>query len=214
MTGLDHVGGKAGLELRHQYLITELLARPWAEKLLFLKMANVRYIVSGAPLDREPALSGQVTRVNPLVFQLHTALPRAWLVGDLRPVKTGRLADLTRAGFDPSTTALAPEPVAERYNRPGFAPVRTIQYQRPNRIHMTVDAAKPSVLVLSESAYPGWRVRVDGIERPCLWLDLIFQGVALEAGPHEVTFFFRPKGFSIFAGISATALALMGLAWF
>ncbi|MBI9084519.1 MAG: YfhO family protein [Desulfobacterales bacterium] len=210
----DHVGGKTGLELRHQYLITELLARPWAEKLLFLKMANVRYIVSAAPLDREPALAGQVTRINPLVFRLDTALPRAWVVGDLLPVKTGQLDDLTRAVFDPAVTALAPAALAGQYHRLDLSGVKSIRYDRPNRIHIVVDTPETAVLVLSESAYPGWRVWVDGQERPCLRLNLLFQGVALETGRHEVTFSFRPKGFSVFAGSSATVLAMVGLIWF
>ncbi|MFH1982583.1 MAG: YfhO family protein [Pseudomonadota bacterium] len=210
---IDHVGGRTGLELRHQYLITELLAKPWAEKLVFLRMANVRYIVSGAPLDREPALTGHITRINPLVFRLDTALPRAWLVGNLRPLATGRLNDLHQAGFDPAVTALTPEPFDERFKRPSHTPVTEIRYNRPNRIHVTVDTPEPAVLVVSESAYPGWRVQVDGDKRPGLWLNLFFQGVVLESGRHEVVFFFRPRYFSAYAGISAAALALMGLSW-
>ncbi len=59
----------------------------------------------------------------------------------------------------------------------------------PNRI--TVQAEGPGLLVLSEVAYPGWQVRVDGLPAPLLTPAGVLRGVLLPAGRHEVVFVYR-----------------------
>ncbi len=60
----------------------------------------------------------------------------------------------------------------------------------PNRI--TVQAAGPGLLVLSEVAYPGWQVRVDGTPAPLLTPAGVLRGVLLPAGEHTVIFSYAP----------------------
>ena len=81
-------------------------------------------------------------------------------------------------------------------------------------IEIVLTAQEPSVLVLSESAYPGWRVYVDGEERPCLWLNLLFQGVEVEKGKHHIRFVFRPKGFTLYLALSIVSVGLFFFVWF
>jgi hypothetical protein len=65
----------------------------------------------------------------------------------------------------------------------GFEDV-TISNWSPNRIEMT--AYGPGLLVLSEIAYPGWTVFIDGEKRALLELDGLFRGVELDVGSHQV----------------------------
>jgi uncharacterized membrane protein YfhO len=66
--------------------------------------------------------------------------------------------------------------------------------------------------VLTDSWYPGWIARVDGIETPIERADYIFRAVRLAPGEHRVEFEYRPASLQIGALISGVALlALFGV---
>ena len=210
---LDYIDGRAGLELRYQYIITEILERPWIEKISFLRLANVKYIVSSKDLINFPEIKDQVEKVNPIVFRIKDYLPRAWIVGQLQPIKIGTIDELLDHSFAPLHSAIAKGEIISKYDHPYFTDIENISYERNNRIHIEVTTAEPGVLVLSESSYPGWQVFVDGDKRECLWLNLLFQGVALEKGNHEIDFIYHPKYFIFFFSISIVALVAFFLIW-
>ncbi len=60
---------------------------------------------------------------------------------------------------------------------------------RPDRI--TVQAEGPGLLVLSEVAYPGWKVRLDGAPAEMLHPAGILRAVLLPPGAHEAVFEYR-----------------------
>lgn len=210
---LNHVGGTSGLELRYQYLITEVLLKPWAEKIRFLRLANVKYIISSEPLDKDPGLKGQIEKINTIVYKIRDYLPRAWIVGQLHPIKKGAADELIDCSFNPEYSALARGKIVERHNKPFFKKVDSIRYEKGDRVHIEVTAETPGVLVLSESSYPGWQVFVDGQKKECLWLNLLFQGVEIEKGKHEIDFLYRPKHFSVFLTISLGSMILFFFIW-
>lgn len=211
---LNHVGGKTGLELIYQYFITEILLRPWAEKIHFLKLANVKYIVSSQKLDKIPGLAGKVEKINSLVYRIKDHLPRAFLVGQLHLIKNGTVDKLINPTFDLSTSALTKGEIAHRYNMPFKKEINHISYEKDGSIHIELTTDRAGILFLSESSYHGWRVFVDGKEEDCLWLNLLFQGVEVEKGRHQIDFIFRPKHFSIFLVISLSSLAIFFPCWF
>jgi uncharacterized membrane protein YfhO len=78
---------------------------------------------------------------------------------------------------------------------------------------METSAPRRTVLVYSDTWYPGWRVFVDGVERPLLRVNHAFKGVALEPGRHRVRFEFAPWRFRWGAVLSiAGALIVLALA--
>jgi uncharacterized membrane protein YfhO len=79
-----------------------------------------------------------------------------------------------------------------------------------NYVGVRTSSAAPSVLVLSENHYPGWRAYVDGEEADLLRVDYNLRGVALAAGEHEVEFVYRPG--SLIAGLVVSLLTALGLA--
>ncbi len=64
-----------------------------------------------------------------------------------------------------------------------------VQWQ-PNRI--TVQANGPGLLVLSEVAYPGWQVSVDGQPAEMRTVAGVLRAVLLPAGAHEAVFTYHP----------------------
>ena len=214
LDGLYQAGGKSGLELRYQYLITEILLRPWPERIRFLRLANVKYIFTSQDLAQHRELKDVVEKVSPLVYRLKEPLPRAWLVGRVHPLAKGTVETLLQTSFDPVTSAHGRPQLARKYKRPFFQNVDNIQYGHGGQIEIEVTAQEPSVLLLTEAAYPGWRVYVDGVERPCLWLNLLFQGVEVEKGKHHIRFVFRPKGFNLYLAVTFISLGLFFFVWF
>jgi hypothetical protein len=210
---LSYVGGVPALELRYQYFITEILLRPWQEKIHFLKLANVKYIISSKPLDKKPELNGKLERVNALVFRIRDYLPRAWMVGKLNPIRKGTIDELVDGSFDPTSSALTQGGITAKFDNPFFKNVDNIVYGQNGKIHIELTADSPSILVLSESSYPGWKVFIDGQEKENLWLNLLFQGVEVGEGKHSVDFIYRPKNFKIAALISLISLALFFFIW-
>jgi hypothetical protein len=211
---LSYVSGVPALELRYQYFITEILLRPWSEKLHFLKLANVKYIISSEPLDQKPELSGKLERINGLVFRIRDYLPRAWMVGNLTPIRKGTIDELMDGLFDPASSALTQGEILTRYDNPFFKKVDSIGYGQNGTIHIELTADSPSILVLSESSYPGWKVFIDGQEKENLWLNLLFQGVEVDKGKHSIDFIYRPRNIKITALISLVSLGLFVSFWF
>jgi hypothetical protein len=85
-----------------------------------------------------------------------------------------------------------------------------VAYWSPNRIELI--ASGPGRLVLSEIAYPGWVVRVDGDPSSMVIVDGLLRGVQLEPGDHRVSFLYRPAHLLI--GAVVTFLTLLAALFF
>ena len=96
-------------------------------------------------------------------------------------------------------------------NGPDWQPI-TITQWTPNWIRLR--AAGPGVVILSEVAYPGWRVLVDGEQSTLNTVDGLFRAVELEPGEHEVIFQFYPKTLMFGIAISGFGLLFLVYLWF
>ena len=97
--------------------------------------------------------------------------------------------------------AAEPPAVALQATRPG-----------PGRWKVQVAGARPSLLVVAESYFPGWKAKVDGREVRVVEADGAFLGVPMAAGTHQVELrYHRPAVVGI--GRVVTGLTLLaGLA--
>jgi hypothetical protein len=167
------------------------------------------------PLARhEPTWDAQLG-----VYENPEAMPRAFIVYQAtvvapQPRELARAHDTALAkallAIDPRTTALleeAPDPSPAGQPLP-LTPARVVEAAR-DRVVVEADAAAPGILVLSETAYPGWHATVDGVERPLLVADYALRGVALGAGRHRVEFVFRHRPTTI--GLVLAGVGLVGL---
>jgi len=149
------------------------------------------------------------------VYENETAMPRAWLASQTRVldqaamlevIRTGRFADGLK--WDPATTALLEGPPSGA--TPAVSGVARIVRYEPNRIEVNTKSDAPSILVLSENHYPGWRAYVDGRFVETLRVDYNLRGAALPAGEHKVEFVYRPKSVVLGAAISSFGIVLLG----
>ncbi|MBO0801227.1 MAG: YfhO family protein, partial [Blastocatellia bacterium] len=150
---------------------------------------------------------------NYRIFENLTVLPRAWLVervkvayeGDQHKLIRGQVASDGERDYDPRREALVDHETAARLDSsllnaiasvPAPAKVR-ISERAETRMLIAADAAKPSLLVLSEIAYPGWEAKVDEKAAELLRVNYDLRGVALSAGKHTIEFTYRPLSLRI-----------------
>jgi uncharacterized membrane protein YfhO len=86
-------------------------------------------------------------------------------------------------------------------------PARLVSY-KSQEVVIEANPSAPALLMLNDTAYPGWQVEVDGKPSMILTADYYFRGVFLEAGRHRVRFVYQPRAFETGLLISAAALAL------
>jgi uncharacterized membrane protein YfhO len=80
---------------------------------------------------------------------------------------------------------------------------------RPEHWHARIVVPGQGYLVQRESWYPGWRARVDGREVPIEQVDLLFRGVRLDPGEHNVDVYFASD--TLFRGALFSLLGLLCL---
>lgn len=162
---------------------------------------------------------GEVGQVA--VFENTRTLSRAWLAaGELVASDEDQL-NIIRSGKTPAGLPWDPLEQALVETRTGFDYARgdgppkdraaEVTLLQPSRIDVKTESAAPSLLVLSENHYPGWRASVDGRTTEIVRVNYNQRGVALPAGQHLVTFVYRP--ISLLAGLAVSLLTLAALSW-
>lgn len=141
------------------------------------------------------------------------ALPRAFLVSrsTVLPARDERLGFLSSPQFDPSSVVVLETGSSALPEGPAGA-VGTVRLQSRGTASYDweVESSGPSILVLTESYYPGWSVEVDGKPSELLRADHLFQGVRLAPGLHRVRFSYRSTW--LVPGFSISFLALLSFA--
>jgi hypothetical protein len=155
------------------------------------------------------------------VLENTQALPRAFLVSRARwaPSIGASLGEMIHRPFEPRQEVIiaadtAPEiaanlPAADALGAPGTA---TVEHYGPNEVQLRTSSPADTLLVLSDTYYPGWRAYVDGREAPLVRGDLLFRVVPVPAGEHDVDMRFEPASIRLGFGISVVALIAVGIA--
>lgn len=202
-----------------------------------LDLLNVRYVFApptvlmphngrtATPRWRElPIRSSIYAYRNFRIYENLRQLPRAWIVtrvqtayeGDQLKTIRGELPDAS--SFDPRTTALVDHETAARLphelsgasSDPAPSGETRIVSRQPNRMVIETKTAQPSLLVLSEIFYPGWRAQVDG-RRAEIWrVNYDLRAVELAAGKQRIELIYAPASIKVGAVVSlTTALVLL-----
>ncbi len=167
---------------------------------------GVRYSVARKPLidgsrDIFTGAGGLKVWENPLAF------PRVWSVhrgiqlagpDDGIQMVQSRLEDLHDAAF-----LFSPPPKLEACTGDAVALTR----YAASDVAIRADMKCRGMVVLSDTAYQGWRATVDGVAQPILEVDSCLRGVVVPAGIHELRMRYRP--WSVFAGAMLSVLGLM-----
>ncbi len=91
-----------------------------------------------------------------------------------------------------------------------YRPVDALSWS-PDRI--SLQAKGPGLLVLSELAYSGWQVQVDGAPAQLEQAGDLLRGVELPPGEHQVLFRFRPAALAVGLGLGLIGVFVLFLVW-
>ncbi len=147
------------------------------------------------------------------VYENQQVLPRAFIVSGVQSVGDHQAAwdGIHAAGFDPATVAFVETPSGGLPGG-GHGSVSDMR-SGPGRLALQVTADGPALLVVSQTWYPGWQVRVDGVAKgAALRADYAFQGYPVSAGTHQVEFVFTSPGWRLgwlIASITGAGLVIL-----
>ena len=213
LAGLPSVLGYNTLDVAtYQRFITDL-ADP---RMTVLDLLGVEYVLSPGPLEakfiegeRALKLVGSTSTVQ--VYRRARVLPMARLVYQIEVIADPGQAK-TRLGqpvFDPAATVILAQSLPSEVD--GGAGQAEVALHTPERWQIRTRSDAPAVLVLSENAYPGWGVTIDGQPAEALTAYTVLRAVYVPAGEHLVEWRFRPRSLYVGAGLSALGLLLVGL---
>jgi hypothetical protein len=184
-----------------------------------INLLNVRYVLVDANLPTErpdvaTLIAGrrEVFR-NELVvvYENDDALPRAWIVHDVRVVERGEALPLLAGGaIDLRQTALVegrPPPVAPATG--AFVESARVTRYEPETIEFQVEATAPGMLIISEVYATGWRAYVDGEAVAILPTNHVLRGVPIPAGASVVELRYELPALRLGMAISAPTIAAM-----
>jgi hypothetical protein len=207
---LDTINGYGATE--HQAFADLMRVRGRASDLL-----NVRFIVTEAALPFQKVFQQGKMKV----YENPTCLPRAWLA--FRVIEKTSLpeayAALNDQGLDLRKEALIVGPLSSHLAGLASTPLEgvadspdpTFARRTPNRFTVDTNPSHPAVLVVSETWYPDWRVKVNGVSAEVLRVDGGLMGVYLEPGARYLEFYLRPS--YLYLEVALTAIATMILVW-
>jgi uncharacterized membrane protein YfhO len=74
---------------------------------------------------------------------------------------------------------------------------------------LAIDATEPTLVATSVTAWPGWKLELDGSRSELVGYNHAFLGFRVPAGRHTAVLRYRPDGFVAGAAISAATLAIV-----
>jgi hypothetical protein len=183
-------------------------------------LSSMRYVILNDPLSASPEDAPQGLRLcyqsdNAgdmfYVYENTFAVPRAYLVNDYLMVDSEN-ESLTqiKEHINDLAAAVVLENGSPSFPRPKeSAPCGTarIEHYGVNEARIEVEAARPALLVLTDSHFPGWKARVDGEEKLIWRANSVFRAVEVGPGRHTVVFRYAPASFKI--GVTVSLLTLL-----
>jgi hypothetical protein len=184
------------------------------------RLLGIEFLVFDQPFERMPAALPRPRIVElregpPLwIYRLPPAAPRAMLAARIKRVdveaalQAGEIPDVDLGSEvlisqdDPIDSVPS---ATDAPGRPTAGRVAIAEYGI-NEVRLVAETEVPSVLVLHDLDYPGWTVTVDDERRPLLRANVLFRGVELAPGRHDVVFRFEPFGAENLRAALATVL--------
>jgi hypothetical protein len=95
---------------------------------------------------------------------------------------------------------------------PDTRPLEVIE-DRTTYSHLKAERAAPGFLVIDQAHFPGWKARVNGVEKPVYRANFAFSAVELPSGPSDVEIFYDPDSLrlGIWLGVASAGALLVWL---
>ncbi|MEO8218148.1 MAG: YfhO family protein [Acidobacteriota bacterium] len=186
-------------------------------ELPFLSFLNVRYAVEdpSAPVPRSWNVVADTPQMrlleNPLVLP-RAFVPRHVRINVPRSSEVGEMAlqnDFSDLGWISHPGGGQSPGTLE--NGPGSVALKRVE---PGDFSLNVHMERPGWVIVSESAWWGWKAVSDGKRIPIRFANHAFVGFHLNEGDHLVRLRYRPRSFEVGGVVSLlTVLAIAGTGW-
>jgi hypothetical protein len=174
-----------------------------------LSLMNVRFAL--AP-PRTPLPAGWVARHESesyMIAENLRALPRAFVPATAHVETPERVLEAMRGARDFAAEGWV-EKGAGGPNGPGVVSAR----RDGTRLRLHASMQNDGWVIISESAWKGWRATIDGKRAKVRRGDYAFLALRVPRGEHDVELFYRPRAFVIGAWISVMSALLVGIIGF
>lgn len=141
------------------------------------------------------------------VFENLQSLPRVYLTNnyliETDPAKIVKLLE------NNSRIVVLEKPPSGVTKGQSFNTTNIFYSQGLDKVTVTASSELDTILVLSESYAPGWRVYLDGKEAELLVANFAYRAVVFPKGVHKIEFIYQPKSFKIGKAVSLFVLILL-----
>jgi len=151
------------------------------------------------------------------IFENKDAFPRTFLVSNINYVEKDQAQDflLKHPSFDLRHGVVLEQPISSEFTNSlqhvtadDNSSANIVSYTS-NKVLIKTNNKFPSVLVITDLYYPGWKSYVDGKESTIYRADGLVRAVFVPEGDHTVEFSYMPKSFVVGVVISFTTGALL-----
>jgi membrane protein YfhO len=178
----------------------------------FVSMMNVRFAIAGVWLPVPPGWRLVAQQRHVILLENMNAFDRAFIphnvqlgLSDDATLEAMKTADFHDRAWITSDAAI------DRANGPGT--VTNIRRTGMSRFDLDADMQGDGWIVLTESAWKGWRAYVDGRRVKTQRANVAFLSVYVPKGRHAIRFVYWPQSFVVGRAISlATLLGIVTLA--
>lgn len=179
-----------------------------------MDILGIKYVLhkstNGATSDTLTFPEGDYSLVwSDSVWQIYENLksvPRVYFASTIyvETRKDAILSHLLSDSFNPSNSVVLEEGVSLQ-TLPQTGTVKITSYT-PNKIEISVNTQRESMVVLTDNYYSGWEAAIDGNETKIYRANYTFRAIKVPEGKHEITFSYEPKSFQYGMLISALTL--------
>ena len=222
--GIEVLPIKRGADLYRAFITSPSLT---ATNLLYLY--GIKYVISTGPIEDEnfellyagikglPGKEEELLKKDTVkLYRLRHFLPRAWFVEKYKILPEKDIIPTLRdKNFHPAQMVILEEepswagnPVPSGSALNSAENKLTLIQERNNQLVLRVSCAHDSLLVLSDTYYPGWKAFIRPTEASAapaaknfsakiLRANYNFRALALRAGAYEITFSYEPLSFKL-----------------
>ncbi|WP_183564629.1 hypothetical protein [Mucilaginibacter sp. SP1R1] len=199
------IGGYSAARLkRFQELVDEQLTKSINHEVL--DMLNTKYIISSDPKTQNLGM-----QVNP------TACGHAWFVKSVKYAKNADEEMQAISSFAPKDEAIVDKQYendidGKQVTTDPNGKIDLVSYSPDHMIYQSGSTAS-QIAVFSEVYYnKGWKMLIDGVEKPYFRADYILRAAQIPAGNHKIEFIFHPTSYYAGENISLAGSILLVLA--
>jgi hypothetical protein len=178
----------------------------------FLSMMNVRFAIAGVWLPVPPGWRLVAQQRHVILLENMNAFDRAFIPRNVKLGLTDKdaIEEMKNVSDFRERAWISADVAMERVNGPGTVKVRRTGMAR---FELDADMQGDGWIVLTESAWNGWRAYLDGRRVKTQRANVAFLSVYVPKGRHAIRFVYWPQSFVIGRAISfATLLGITLLA--